>query len=95
MDGALTMESRAAAQLFAELSARGIRVVLDGDRLRIGPPERLDPETLERARAVREALRSIVSTKRTWPCVRCGRHSYPLPAVCYWCRRGEGRPAQA
>ena len=89
-----------AAHLLADLRARGLYLEPRGpDRLRIGPPDRLDEDTLAHVRALKPALLAILMDRgrRTWPCIRCENPAFvfPLPTICYWCRRTEGRPGHA
>ena len=77
-----------AAHHVAELRARGLYLIAQGpDRLRIGPPDLLDDRLLEWARRAKPALLRVLTTRRTWPCARCGRFRFRLPTVCYWCRQ--------
>lgn len=86
-----------AAQLLAELTARGLFLEPRGpDTLRIGPPELLDQATVDQVRALKPELLSILqgAGTRTWPCSLCGKYAFRLPEICYWCRRagaGEHR----
>lgn len=77
-----------AARLVAEFRARGLYLEPRGhDRLRVGPPELLDPGTVERAREAKTALLRILTSDRIWTCVRCDRFRFRQPTICYWCRR--------
>ena len=96
MTASSAIDLDAAAVLLAELRARGVYLEPRGpDRLRIGPPDLLDDDAIERARAAKPALLHILGTSASWSCVRCGRFRFSLPTVCWWCRRAEGRPARA
>lgn len=79
------------ADLMARCHADGLRIHLDGDRIRMrsdhGEP---DAELL---RALREARDEIVTYLReraratAYPCSCCGEFFYPEPSItCYWCR---------
>ena len=91
MRSATTTDLDVAARLIAEWRARGVYVEYRGpDRLRIGPPDLLDEEMIERARVAKPALLRILTTsEETWACLSCGRFRFWLPTICYWCRRGD------
>ena len=79
-------------ELLAELNARGLFVEPRGlDRLRVGPPDLVDDETIARIRQVKASLLKVLTEHHgdTWACIRCGRFSFTTPVVCYWCRRAE------
>ena len=87
-----------AAVLFAELQARGLYLDPRGpDLLRIGPPDLLNEDRLERVRAAKTEILSLLRERgtQTWPCVVCDRHSFDVPTVCYWCRHAAGRKHHA
>jgi len=91
-------EPAPATEFFAELLSQGF--VLEArapDRLWIAPVEKLDEETIKRVRAMKPALRAILDGMgiHAWPCVRCGRHAFSQPTICYWCRRVEERDHSA
>ncbi len=78
----------AAVVLFAELQSRGLFLELRGpDLLRIGPPDLLDEDTVERVRTAKTAILSVLRERgtRTWACVRCGKFAFDVPTVCFWC----------
>ena len=86
-----------AAGLMAEWRARGVYVVSRGpDRIRIGPPELLDDEIIESARAAKPALlRILTAPEETWPCASCGKFRFALPTICFWCRCNGEVPHEA
>lgn len=87
---------REAAALLAEAAARGVWIRRDpSGSLRVGPTDRLDPTTLQDLRLRKEALLALFSTPAPWSCLRCGRHRFAQPTLCYWCRRTEERPGYA
>jgi len=78
----------AAVVLFAELQARGLYLEPRGpDLLRIGPPDLLDEDTVEKVRTAKTAILSVLRERgtRTWACVRCGKFAFDVPTVCFWC----------
>ena len=91
MRSATTTDLDVAARLIAEWRARGVYVLSRGrDRLRIGPPDLLDEEMIERARVAKPALlRILTASEETWGCQSCDRFRFWLPTICYWCRRGD------
>ena len=85
-----------AAWLIAELGARGLRLrPLPNGRIYVQPANLLDSRTADRIKAMREPIRNILSSSCGWSCSRCARFRFPLPAVCYWCRRAEEKPVHA
>ena len=83
------MNMDSAVELFAELTARGLFLEARGsDTLRVGPPELVDETTVEQVRAMKPALLSILqgAGTQTWTCTRCGKFSFHIPTICYWCR---------
>jgi hypothetical protein len=64
-----------APELLADLRARGIRVRVVGDRLRLAPLEVLTPELLEVVRQHKPELLRLLA----------GRHEVSTPAACSWC----------
>lgn len=83
-------------ELLASLQARGLWIQWTApDSLEVGPPEKVGVETLEALRRWKPVLLDAFANPRTWPCVRCGRHLFKLPCVCYWCRKSEERPGHA
>lgn len=88
MRSAAVIDMDRAALLIAEWRARGLYVESRGPgRVRIGPPELLDEEMIESARAAKpELLRILTTPEETWSCVWCGRFRFGLPTICWWCR---------
>lgn len=87
-----------AAQLLAELRSRGLQLAPRGaDRIWVAPIEMLDEGTLQRVRAMKSALLSILLSvgHKTWCCTRCGRYAFHLPTICFWCRKAEEREHHA
>ena len=97
MRSAATTDLDQAARLLAELRARGVYVEPRGnDQIRIGPPELLDEEMIESARAAKPALLQILTTTtKSWSCEWCGRFRFSLPTICYWCRSAARRRTHA
>ena len=97
MSPAVITDLDVAARLMAEWRARGLYIVSRGqDRIRIGPPELLDDETIESARAVKPALlRILAAPEESWPCARCGKFRFGLPTICFWCRCDGEIPHEA
>ena len=97
MSSAATTDLDQAARLIAEWRALGVYVQSRGpDRIRIGPPELLDDEMIESARAAKPALLLILTAPdETWSCSWCGRFRFGLPTICYWCRYAARRRVQA
>ena len=93
-----TPPDTAAVVLFAELQSRGLFLELRGsDLLRVGPPDLLNDDLLERVRAAKTAILSLLRDQgtRTWSCVRCGKFAFNVPTVCAWCRHAAGREHHA
>ena len=86
-----------AARLIAEWHASGLYVEPRGpDLIRIGPPELLNEEMIESARAAKPALlRILTASEESWPCEWCSRFRFRLPTICYWCRSAAGIRARA
>ena len=97
MTSAAVTDLDRAARLIAEFRARGLYVEPRGpDLIRIGPPELLDEEMIESARAAKPALlRILTAPEESWPCEWCGRFRFRLPTICYWCRSAARRRAHA
>lgn len=84
------------AEVVATLRMRGLWIERSGsDQIKVGPPERVDPETVDLLLRLKPLLLDLLAQPRSWPCVRCGRHRFHLPRVCYWCARLGESPADA
>jgi hypothetical protein len=60
------------AALVRDLTARGVRFAVNGDRLRVSDPgEVVTPELVEELRAVKPEVMALVSRRPA--CVECGR----------------------
>lgn len=78
--------------LIKDLSRVGATINLDGENLRVRAPKGVLTE------ARRDMLRShkpeLVRILSTYPCVSCGRFSFPEPStLCYWCAHPPERAA--
>ena len=62
-----------ASEFLATLHARGVRVRVAGDRLRLAPPEAVDAELLEEARRLKAELLRLLAP------------GLSTPAACGWC----------
>jgi hypothetical protein len=60
-------------EFLGALRARGIRVRVVGDRLRLAPPEAVDAELLEETRRLKPELLRLLTPELT------------APAECAWC----------
>jgi hypothetical protein len=63
-----------ARELLATLHARGVRVRVVGDRLRLAPPEVLTPELLAEVREHKPELIAALTAP-----------GFTTPAACAWC----------
>ena len=97
MSPAVITDLDVAAGLMAKWRARGLYIVSRGpDRIRIGPPELLDDEMIESARAAKpELLRILSAPEETWSCESCGKFRFPLPTICIQCRCNGEVPREA
>ena len=97
MSPAVITDLDVAAGLMAKWRARGLYIVSRGpDRIRIGPPELLDDEMIESARAAKpELLRILTAPKETWACKSCDQFRFALPTICFWCRCDGEVPREA
>ena len=84
------MSAAVVEALLAELEERGIRVRAEGWTLHVSPPDRVDPELLDRLKAAKPYLLAALTGPRPLPddchpCERCGRFAFSQPTTCWWC----------